>query len=366
MPTFVRNPRNDKAFVYSARGHAILQLPYRVAPFVLGGYGGLGVVSDVEGARQRRRRGRPLRRRPEDLHQPAWRRSASRAAGWSRREGAARSRRSSRPTRRSWRASAWCSGACDRGRPEKDLDPDKDGFLDPNDKCPKLAGVAPDGCPAIDSDNDTFLDNVDKCPYEAGVAPDGCPPPDRDKDGFLDRTTSAPTSRHRARWLPAAAGHRRRRHHRQGRHCPLVPENYNGYEDKDGCPSTSCPRRSTTTGGRSRASSSSSTRTRSRRSRSRRSTRRSRCSGPSTSIRIEVSGHTDDVGSEEANLDLSRAAPSRSSSTWSTRAIDASRIETVGYGRSKPIARASRPRRAPRTAASSSASSSSTRPAPPR
>ena len=46
IPTRVRDAPDPKAFVYSARAHAILQLPYRVAPFVLGGYGALGVISD--------------------------------------------------------------------------------------------------------------------------------------------------------------------------------------------------------------------------------------------------------------------------------------------------------------------------------
>jgi hypothetical protein len=40
---------NEPAFVYGVRGHAILQLPmFRVVPFLLGGYGALGVRSTLD------------------------------------------------------------------------------------------------------------------------------------------------------------------------------------------------------------------------------------------------------------------------------------------------------------------------------
>ena len=61
-----------------------------------------------------------------------------------------------------------------------DLDNDKDGLSDQIDKCPNEAEDKDgfeddDGCPDLDNDNDTFLDKDDKCPLEFGVAPDGCP-----------------------------------------------------------------------------------------------------------------------------------------------------------------------------------------------
>jgi OmpA-OmpF porin, OOP family len=60
-------------------------------------------------------------------------------------------------------------------------DSDKDGVIDPNDKCPNTpAGVAvdKDGCP-LDSDKDGVPDYRDKCPdTPSGIAvdQDGCPP----------------------------------------------------------------------------------------------------------------------------------------------------------------------------------------------
>jgi OOP family OmpA-OmpF porin len=61
-----------------------------------------------------------------------------------------------------------------------DLDNDKDGLADKVDQCPNEAEDKDgfeddDGCPDLDNDNDTFLDKDDKCPIEFGVAPDGCP-----------------------------------------------------------------------------------------------------------------------------------------------------------------------------------------------
>ncbi len=106
----------------------------------------------------------------------------------------------------------------DDGCPE--LDNDKDGILDLEDKCPNDAedGKQPypkDGCPANkrDSDGDGITDDVDKCPteeedmdgFEDG---DGCPEADNDDDGVPDATDK----------------------------CPLCPEDKDGFEDDDGCP----------------------------------------------------------------------------------------------------------------------------------
>jgi OOP family OmpA-OmpF porin len=87
-------------------------------------------------------------------------------------------------------------------------DSDGDGFMDPDDACPTEPGVAPSGCPIRDTDGDGFLDPDDKCPTEAGVAPDGCPIRDTDGDGIMDPNDK----------------------------CVNEPETDNGFEDDDGCP----------------------------------------------------------------------------------------------------------------------------------
>ena len=53
---------------------------------------------------------------------------------------------------------------------------------------------------------------------------------------------------------------------------------------------------------------------------------------------IRVEGHTDDTGSERTNVQLSRKRARAVAEYLIERDIDAERIETVGYGESRPIA----------------------------
>jgi OOP family OmpA-OmpF porin len=71
-------------------------------------------------------------------------------------------------------------------------DSDSDGIADPNDGCPNLAGTkAMGGCP--DSDGDGIADPDDNCPNEAGhVENNGCPFNDIDGDGILDKDDACP------------------------------------------------------------------------------------------------------------------------------------------------------------------------------
>jgi outer membrane protein OmpA-like peptidoglycan-associated protein len=67
--------------------------------------------------------------------------------------------------------------------------------------------------PVGDADGDGIKDNVDACPndpedFDGFEDSDGCPEPDNDGDGILDTADK----------------------------CPNQPENFNGYEDEDGCP----------------------------------------------------------------------------------------------------------------------------------
>lgn len=70
------------------------------------------------------------------------------------------------------------------------LDGDNDGVLDYQDKCPDVAGIAAaGGCP--DADGDGVIDANDKCPNIAGaVTLDGCP--DKDADGIRDEEDLCP------------------------------------------------------------------------------------------------------------------------------------------------------------------------------
>jgi outer membrane protein OmpA-like peptidoglycan-associated protein len=84
------------------------------------------------------------------------------------------------------------------GCPE--VDNDKDGLLDNVDACPNEPGPPENkGCPIKDKDGDGFLDDKDACPEVAGVkwpnnpAKDGCPRLDTDGDGYYDDEDACPT-----------------------------------------------------------------------------------------------------------------------------------------------------------------------------
>ncbi|MFT3841020.1 MAG: OmpA family protein [Myxococcaceae bacterium] len=91
-----------------------------------------------------------------------------------------------------------------------EADPDGDGIKGAADKCPTEAGTKEnDGCPDKDKDGDGLVDRLDKCPDQAGPKENnGCPDTDSDHDGIVDRLDK----------------------------CPDKPEDKDGYQDDDGCP----------------------------------------------------------------------------------------------------------------------------------
>ncbi len=99
-----------------------------------------------------------------------------------------------------------------------DLDNDGDGIKDVDDKCPNVAEDIDgfedtDGCPDYDNDKDNIPDSSDACintpeDKDGHDDADGCPDFDNDLDGIPDSLDK----------------------------CPNDPESYNGFEDEDGCP----------------------------------------------------------------------------------------------------------------------------------
>ncbi len=80
----------------------------------------------------------------------------------------------------------------ERGRLSGCPDSDGDGIANKDDACPDKAGTPEyNGCPAMDSDGDGLEDAEDECPNEKGeIATNGCP--DSDQDGFPDINDSCP------------------------------------------------------------------------------------------------------------------------------------------------------------------------------
>ena len=71
-------------------------------------------------------------------------------------------------------------------------DTDGDGIEDSKDDCPTIPGLAEfNGCP--DRDGDGIPDAKDACPDEKGIAKyGGCPDPDRDGDGIINERDKCP------------------------------------------------------------------------------------------------------------------------------------------------------------------------------
>ena len=202
-----------------------------------------------------------------------------------------------------------------------DPDNDKDGLPDAKDKCPnepedKDNFEDEDGCPDLDNDNDGVPDSKDKCPTtledkDGFEDDDGCPDPDNDKDGILDANDK----------------------------CPLQPETVNKFEDDDGCPDAKptknirivkdtidVPPVFFATNKDVILQKSFST-----------------LGEVATVLRenpwikkVRVEGHTDDVGKDEANLDLSQRRADSVVHFLVERGIAAERLEAKGFGPTQP------------------------------
>lgn len=200
--------------------------------------------------------------------------------------------------------------------PAAPKDTDGDGLLDKDDECPTKRELFngfmdEDGCPESDRDGDGFWDDPDqdKCPDEPGVAPDGCPVRDTDGDGIMDDEDK----------------------------CPEEPETNNGFEDDDGCPDEvpkEVERFMGVIDGIHFDTGKDSIRTDSRTVLNRAVDILKKY----PSIRIEISGHTDNRGRESFNQKLSERRADSVKRYLVDQGVDISRIEARGAGITQPIA----------------------------
>ncbi|AXP80745.1 Outer membrane porin F precursor [Mariniflexile rhizosphaerae] len=183
-------------------------------------------------------------------------------------------------------------------------DSDGDGIADKDDKCPTVAGLkALSGCP--DGDGDGVTDADDKCPTVAGPAANqGCPWPDTDGDGVLDKDDK----------------------------CPSVK----GTVANNGCPEVSEEVQKTLNAyaktilfdtGKSSIKSQSETVL----------ADIIKILNEYPNSKFTVEGHTDSVGSDKLNQDLSDARALAVKDYLVKNGIDEFRLSSKGYGESKPI-----------------------------
>ena len=228
-------------------------------------------------------------------------------------------------------------------------DRDNDGILDVQDACPDVFGVKnadakKNGCPP-DRDNDGILDVEDACPDVAGVKSadakkNGCPP-DRDEDGIIDAQDACPDLKGVASADPKQHG------------CPPDTDGDGIRDDQDACPQekgaadpdpkkNGCPKAVRVTQSEIVIL-----------QQVQFDTAKATIKPVSDALldevagvlkdhreisKIEVQGHTDNVGLKKANQKLSQDRAASVMAALVKRGIEASRLGAKGYGQDVPLA----------------------------
>lgn len=211
-------------------------------------------------------------------------------------------------------------------------DSDDDGVADKDDECPSIKGDLDNrGCPKNDSDSDGVPNDKDRCPDEAGSPySDGCP--DLDMDGVPDIDDKCPSQS----GLPENFG------------CPdsdgdgvadpfdKCPE-VAGIVYNSGCPELKKEEKEILEFAAQAVQF---------------ETGSSRLLSDSKKVldqivtimknypaqKLRISGHTDSIGSAEANLDLSKKRARACFDYLASKGIAAKRMTHHGYGETLPIA----------------------------
>lgn len=233
-----------------------------------------------------------------------------------------------------------------------DPDSDSDGYPDSIDQCPtepedRKEPAPSDGCPVdVDRDGDGIPDVSDRCPTKPedkdGIQDeDGCPEDDVDLDGIPDASDSCPTEAGPRSMDPARHGCPDRDPDRDGiegeeDRCPTEPGLRSDDPEKNGCPTLTRVHEDKVellqpiefeTG-------------------------RAVLRPGSTPIldeivalllarpelRLGVYGHTDDRGGPAFNLRLSKERAAACVTYLVERGIDPKRLESEGFGLTRPIA----------------------------
>lgn len=191
-------------------------------------------------------------------------------------------------------------------------DQDNDTVMDPSDRCPNTpAGVKVDanGCPT-DQDKDGVFDGVDQCPdTPAGTPVDakGCPT-DSDGDGVMDNADR----------------------------CPNTPAGTT--VDAAGCPALFQPGQTTLVlQGVTFATNKADLTPESKEILDRMAERFHGLMVPGATIKVEVAGHTDNVGSRAYNTRLSQARAESVKAYLVSKGVPADMLTAKGYGEDRPV-----------------------------
>ena len=213
-------------------------------------------------------------------------------------------------------------------------DTDNDGIVDSADDCPKLAGIALNGgCPA-DADGDGIYDTADACPNLAGTEVNGGCPADSDGDGIADAKDKCPE----VAGVKANSG------------CPADSDGDGVYDvndkcpyrfgdaERDGCPEAKLDEAERTllatamksvefqTGSAKLKSSSTAV-----------LDKIATLMKKYPSYKLDINGHTDNVGDSVKNLGLSKSRAQSCLVYLQSVGISKQRISFQGYGSKQPI-----------------------------
>ena len=186
-------------------------------------------------------------------------------------------------------------------------DTDKDGLFDYLDDCPTIKGPLENkGCPWPDTDSDGLLDKDDDCPLLAGPKENkGCPYKDSDGDGLLDKDDDCPNT-------PGPISNKG---------CPVIEkevievlktafDNLEFEVSKDIILAGSFVSLDEL----------------------------AQILVKKTTWKLQITGHTDNVGADNTNLILSKKRAEAVKNYLSGKGIEATRFEVLYFGESKPIA----------------------------
>lgn len=190
-------------------------------------------------------------------------------------------------------------------------DRDKDGVADKDDGCPDLRGPKENkGCPWGDKDKDGVTDNIDKCPDVFGTAKNsGCPEEidkakDSDGDGVPDIADSCPNTKG----------------DKSNRGCPIVTDKQkeivsNAISNLEFENNSSVIEQSSLIGLDMLAI----------------------LLSEKDDWKLKIAGHTDNVGTSEFNMQLSKARAESVRDYLISKGLKASRFIIEYYGETKPI-----------------------------
>lgn len=237
-----------------------------------------------------------------------------------------------------------------------DPDNDNDGLLDPSDRCPDEEEDRDDfddldGCPDPDNDHDRIPDSSDRCPTEEEDRDnfddlDGCPDNDNDNDRLLDSTDGCANAPEDFDNFEDQDGCPDLDNDHDGildvnDRCSNEAENLNGVNDEDGCPDAgqTLVKISQTL---IEVNQQINFATDSDKIIGQRSFKIlniiTTVLKQNPQIRLRIEGHTDDRGSREHNLDLSKRRAESVKTYLIKQGINESRLDAQGFGPDRPIA----------------------------